>query len=186
MPKPRNAKLSVSDKVAAIKRDNILDAARTVFAKRGYHRTTIKNIAAQAGVADGTVYNYFDSKDDLLSALFDKLQDGMRQSDVASDQPSLMRLQQSLEPQMLELVRVMLSELLVDVSLRKRYIDRLLAPLFQFGTMTAPDSQPDSLNERVAAATALGLIMMQLLDDPVVNKHWERVPELLLRLAQPR
>lgn len=48
----------------------ILDAAQTVFARQGYHSAQISRIAAEAGVAAGTVYLYFKNKPDLLVCLF--------------------------------------------------------------------------------------------------------------------
>ncbi len=47
------------------KRDAILDAARTLFAKQGYEETTIADIAGAAGVAVGTVYLYFRNKHEV-------------------------------------------------------------------------------------------------------------------------
>ncbi len=47
----------------------ILEAAARVFAQKGYHAATTKEIAAQAGVSEGTIYNYFQSKEDLLLSL---------------------------------------------------------------------------------------------------------------------
>lgn len=52
------------------KRNLILEAAAQVFAMRGYSRTLIADIAVQAGVGKGTVYEYFDSKEDLFFAVF--------------------------------------------------------------------------------------------------------------------
>ncbi|MBI2688425.1 MAG: TetR/AcrR family transcriptional regulator [Acidobacteria bacterium] len=46
----------------------ILEAARTVFAERGFNGATIDAIAVEAGVAKGTVYLYFDSKRELFLA----------------------------------------------------------------------------------------------------------------------
>lgn len=54
------------------KRAAILDAALKTFVKRGYPETKVAEIAAGAGVAEGTLYNYFQSKEDLLLALFDE------------------------------------------------------------------------------------------------------------------
>jgi TetR/AcrR family fatty acid metabolism transcriptional regulator len=54
------------------KRGRILDAAIKVFAERGFHTATVAEIAKAAGVADGTIYLYFKSKDDLLLRLFDE------------------------------------------------------------------------------------------------------------------
>lgn len=53
------------DKYAAI-----LDAAQIVIARQGYHSAQISRIAAEAGVAAGTVYLYFKNKPDLLVCLF--------------------------------------------------------------------------------------------------------------------
>jgi TetR/AcrR family fatty acid metabolism transcriptional regulator len=53
------------------KRDRILDAAERVFAARGFFTAKVADIAKEAGVADGTIYLYFKSKDDLLISLFE-------------------------------------------------------------------------------------------------------------------
>ncbi|KKM09247.1 hypothetical protein SY88_19655 [Clostridiales bacterium PH28_bin88] len=52
------------------KYDAIIDAAVRVFAETGYHRAQVSRIAREAGVADGTVYLYFESKEDILISLF--------------------------------------------------------------------------------------------------------------------
>ena len=44
----------------------LLDAAGAVFARLGFYKSTISQIAAEAGVADGTIYLYFKNKDDIL------------------------------------------------------------------------------------------------------------------------
>jgi len=60
------------NKTPADKRSAILDAALKTFVKRGYPQTRVAEIASEAGVAEGTLYNYFPSKEDLLLALFDE------------------------------------------------------------------------------------------------------------------
>lgn len=55
------------------KRRRILQAAVKVFARRGYFAARVSDIAARAGVADGTIYLYFDSKEDILVSLFDEV-----------------------------------------------------------------------------------------------------------------
>src|SRR5690349_14847323 len=55
------------------RRTQILDAAARVLADRGYHRTTVRDIAREAGIADGTIYLYFSSKQELLLALIAQL-----------------------------------------------------------------------------------------------------------------
>jgi TetR/AcrR family fatty acid metabolism transcriptional regulator len=52
------------------KRERILRAAIDVFAKNGYFNAKVSEIAKSAGVADGTIYLYFDGKEDLLITIF--------------------------------------------------------------------------------------------------------------------
>ena len=66
---PRRA-VSVPSRSAA-KRERILDAAVKVFAQEGFYNAKVAQIAHAAGVADGTIYLYFKSKDDLLISLFE-------------------------------------------------------------------------------------------------------------------
>ena len=55
------------------RRNQILEAAARVFAEKGFHRATTRHIASEAGVAEGTIYNYFDSKGDLLIGIMMRL-----------------------------------------------------------------------------------------------------------------
>ena len=48
----------------------ILEAAVKVFARQGFHQSTVAEIAKEAGVADGTIYLYFKNKDDILVQFF--------------------------------------------------------------------------------------------------------------------
>ncbi|MEM6342470.1 MAG: TetR/AcrR family transcriptional regulator [Bacteroidota bacterium] len=50
-------------------REKILRAAFELFAKKGYHSTSISQIAKHAGVAKGLIYNYFEKKEDLMTGV---------------------------------------------------------------------------------------------------------------------
>ncbi|OQY45974.1 MAG: TetR family transcriptional regulator [Desulfobacteraceae bacterium 4572_87] len=50
----------------------IIEAATKVFAKNGFYQSRIAQIAKEAGVADGTIYIYFENKDDILISLFEE------------------------------------------------------------------------------------------------------------------
>ena len=54
------------------KRERITAAAGRLFGERGYHNTTTAEIAEAAGVAAGTIYIYFESKEELLVAVFEE------------------------------------------------------------------------------------------------------------------
>ena len=52
------------------RRRDILDAAVRVFARKGFHSARVGDIAAEAGVAHGLLYHYFESKDEVLETVF--------------------------------------------------------------------------------------------------------------------
>src|ERR1041385_8484468 len=54
------------------KRELILRAATRVFARNGYFNSKVADIARAADVADGTVYLYFKSKEEILHSIFDQ------------------------------------------------------------------------------------------------------------------
>lgn len=66
MSSPRTTK---ADVVAEFRRGQILEAARDCFARQGVAETTVDDIARAAGVAKGTVYLYYPSKDEILKHL---------------------------------------------------------------------------------------------------------------------
>jgi TetR/AcrR family fatty acid metabolism transcriptional regulator len=74
----------------ADKREAILRAATKVFARNGYFNAKVADIARAAGVADGTVYLYFKSKEEILHSIFDRsmeeaIAEGRRQLDAIAD-----------------------------------------------------------------------------------------------------
>ncbi|KAA8959419.1 TetR/AcrR family transcriptional regulator [Mycobacterium sp.] len=75
---------AVSDEDKSQRRDEILAAAKTVFARKGFHNTTIADIAKEAGLAYGSVYWYFDSKDDLFHALMAVEEQALRAHVIAA------------------------------------------------------------------------------------------------------
>ncbi len=58
-------------------RSRILEAALSVFRERGFEKATMREIAAEAGVAVGAAYYYFDSKDALVMAFYERAQGEM-------------------------------------------------------------------------------------------------------------
>jgi TetR/AcrR family transcriptional regulator, fatty acid metabolism regulator protein len=81
---------------AVDKRRVILDAAVRVFARQGFHRCRVSDIADEAGVAYGLVYHYFASKDQVLDTLFlerwDVLLSAIRETDGRGDLPAREKL----------------------------------------------------------------------------------------------
>lgn len=68
----------------AASRDRIVETALALFARHGYERTSVRMIAREAGIAQGLLYNYFASKEDLLRAIFERNMADVRESFAAA------------------------------------------------------------------------------------------------------
>ena len=84
---PRTAAAAQAESpVVSGKRDLILRAATTVFARHGFFNAQVADVAREAGVAAGTVYLYFRSKDDLLVSIFERnMRDARAEAHAALD-----------------------------------------------------------------------------------------------------
>src|SRR5690348_4926955 len=72
---------SIQEQLIAARRNQILDAAIKVFAEKGFHPTTINNIAREAGIANGTIYNYFENKTALMLGILDRMNESDRRDE---------------------------------------------------------------------------------------------------------
>src|SRR6186997_1686497 len=68
-PAPGSAGRRAQNKVAT--RERIVTAALGLFQSKGFDATTTKEIARKAGIAEGTVFNYFTTKDDIALHFFE-------------------------------------------------------------------------------------------------------------------
>ncbi len=180
----------------AARRTQILDAAITVFSEKGFHRATIKEIARVAGIADGTIYTYFASKDEILLAVLDRLNETterQQQFVLGSEQDLKAFFRAYLQQRMAllwpnaEVFRAVLPELLVNGELRRQYYEQVLAPTIAVGEQFVrgqselpPINIP--LTVRAIAGTLLGLLLLQLLGDQEIAQQWEALPDVLTTL----
>jgi AcrR family transcriptional regulator len=67
----------------------ILECAKKLFAQKGYYQTQISDIQQAAGVARGTIYQYFKNKDDIFMTILENLHLEMR--DIISPNPKIMK-----------------------------------------------------------------------------------------------
>ncbi len=149
----------------------ILDAAARVFAKNGYARATTREIAAEAGVSEGTIYNYFASKRQLLIAMSSRLAlDSLEQldalparEDVKAYVLALVRDRFDLLLKNIDLVRALMPEVLVDDDLRTAYINEVLAPtissLGEYLESRAEVGVFRDVNTHVVARAMIGSVM---------------------------
>lgn len=66
--------MRINDNPRKDKKDQIIEAAAQVFAQKGYAGAVVADIAIQANIGKGTVYEYFNSKEDLFFAVFEWFQ----------------------------------------------------------------------------------------------------------------
>jgi TetR/AcrR family transcriptional regulator, repressor for uid operon len=59
----------VKPETLAARRDQILQAAETCFARQGFHQTTIHDVIRESGLSAGCIYSYFAGKEDLIQAI---------------------------------------------------------------------------------------------------------------------
>lgn len=181
------------------RRTQILDAATTVFAEKGFHGATIKDIARQAGIADGTIYTYFAGKNEVLLAILNRLNETTEreqqfaqgsEQDVRSFFRAYLQQRIALLWPNAEVFRAVLPEMLVNTELRDLYYQQVLAPTFAVGEQFFQAQSGHerlrsidiSLTLRAIASTVLGLLLLQLLGDQEVAQRWEELPEVLTTL----
>src|SRR5579859_2194200 len=182
--------------VTAARRKQILDAATQVFAEKGFHRATIKDIARVAGIADGTIYTYFASKTDVLLAILNRLNETTEreqqfsqgsEEDVRAFMRSYMRQRMELIWPNAEVFRAVLPEMLVNTELRDLYFQQVVAPTIEVGEryLRARSEQGQmrdmdaALTVRAVAGVIFGLLILQLLGDEVIAQRWEELPDVL-------
>jgi len=191
----------IQEQLIAARRNQILDAATAVFAEKGFHRATIRDVAKFAGIADGTIYIYFENKTALLMGILNRLNESEhREDDMAQSLTMDMReFMQTYTRQRLdalaaggaEVMQVVLSEILVNADLRETYFQQIVAPTYataekyfqewvEKGGIQPVDTQ---LAMRVIAGMVLGVMMLRILGDPTLQEKWDELPDLLTRLV---
>jgi TetR/AcrR family fatty acid metabolism transcriptional regulator len=120
---------------ASDKRERIMEAAIRVFAQGGFYATRVSDIAKEAGVADGTIYLYFENKDDVLISIFQdrigKLIEVLREV-AGRDEPVDERVRRIIELQLglLEGRRDLAEVVTVNLRQSSKLLKQYAAPLF--------------------------------------------------------
>ena len=186
----------MQDMLQKARRAQILDAAITVFAEKGFHRATIKDIARQAGVADGTIYTYFANKQELLLGILDRLNESDQRA-MQFTLPETMDLRHftiaymqhrvhTLWPN-LKALQAVLPELLVNPHLQETYRREILEPTIKIAEIFFQNQMEQGrirtvdipLTVRAIAGSFFGLILLQLLGDQVIEQRHDAIPETL-------
>jgi AcrR family transcriptional regulator len=193
----------IQQQLITAREEQILDAAAAVFAEKGFHQATIRDIAQRAGIADGTIYNYFDNKPALLLGIFERMREAILAERIPTV-PGNMTLSSffqaflaqpltTLEEDGFALFRIVLSEMMVDAELRTLYRDKILAPTLEIADryfQEQADKQGIHLSPenvclliRVLASTVMGLMLAHIMGEEVVQARWEELPAFVTELV---
>jgi AcrR family transcriptional regulator len=191
-------------KTAALREQHVLDAAIRVFRRDGYRGATIRSIAREAGVSDGTIYNVFENKEALLLAALESLLGvGLGERSGAGALPGhpprvagleelFLTRWKAIDPQALDMVRILWAEALHDPALAARYRDAVMAPAITGFAAIAPvaaahESEPATdphMMARAATAMFVGLLLLKALGDPVLEASGVEVAAVAARLLK--
>ena len=192
--------LSRKERDRQLRRADIFNAAEHLFALKGYHKTTIKDIAQEAQYAVGTVYLHFKDKDTLYFALFKEKMKGLL-SKINEEKPGLPRDARSklrlfveesstffMENQ--DFLRIFSSEedrLLVEKKLLKSSTGRQLQEYITLLIIQAQEERviskaldPGQVRE-VFIAIIKTLVLEQLAEKERGNKRFEGMSGIILR-----
>ena len=188
-------------RIREARRRQILDAARHVFSRKGFGATNVSDVAASAGVSQGTIYHYFDSKDDLFMAVFEEwlatsaYQSYAQSSLTADTAADRLRAFAHAAAQMmadsagfLPVQMEFWSHMLRNDAIRERFrlvfagLRTFLGQLIQAG-IDSGEFRPADAESLAAIAVAVydGLILQRLADPDSVD--WQRASDTLVEIT---
>lgn len=182
------------------RRQQILEAAVAVFAERGYQRATVKEIAARAGVAPGTIYLYFRNKRELLLALAETLirraADALltfhSELDVESHLALILRDRLRFVRENQGLLRALATEIWTDRELAAQFFGQVILPVLGTASVyiqerVARGEVRPFQAEVVLPAVAGGILLISILrmiapDSPAATLSEEEIVRELVQL----
>ncbi|MBA2619680.1 MAG: TetR/AcrR family transcriptional regulator [Acidobacteria bacterium] len=182
---PRSAAAVVVDK-----REAILRAATKVFARKGYFNSKVADVAGAAGIADGTVYLYFKSKNEILHSIFDRameefIAEGKREIAPIDEADKRLRRIAELHLEKLgadrDLAIVFQVELRGSTKFMEEFSAAGFAEYLSIIHQTIEDGQKAGVFRADLNATICSKILFGALDEMVTNwilskKHYELKP----------
>ena len=196
----------IRQQLVEARRNQILDAATVVFAEKGFHPATIRDIGQEAGIADGTIYNYFEDKGALLLGIFERMRATIVDAEPApasgsGDMRSFLRALiatplDALKGDEFALFRIVVSEMMVDAGLRQRYSEKILAPTLAVAEAALQkraaaegmglSAEEARLTVRAVSAAVMGLMLAYMMGDETTREQWEALPGFLAESVSTR
>jgi TetR/AcrR family transcriptional regulator, cholesterol catabolism regulator len=161
--KKREVHASVKDERLVKKRRNqMIKGAVTLFKQKGFHRTTTREIAREAGFSIGTLYEYIRTKEDVLylvcDSIYDEVQERLQQ-DLAAYQGTLESLRHGIE----NFFRIM-DDLQEEVLV-----------MYQEAKSLSKDALPYVLKKELGTVTIIEQIIQRCVDNNVLNMSEKEV-----------
>ena len=186
----------IREQVIQARREQVLDAAAAVFADKGFDRATTKEIAQAAGVSEGTIYNYFANKFDLLIGLMSRIAEigtlpdelvAARQGDVRDFFAMAFRHRMGRIEQGEGMLKAILPQVFVHPDLRDQFYQQYVLPiavlLEQYVRVEIEQGRIRPVNvplaTRMVQAMFVGLLVMRVLGDEPLHSDWDEVPDLM-------
>ncbi len=173
----------VKDAVVQARRRQILEAAVIQFSEKGFHKTTIKDIARRAGIADGTIYNYFKNKQDLMVAmviqiaelapLMTTVQEMATHRSVEDILSMVLHNRLGLMSENLSYARAIFPQVIAQSELRAKFYDEMLKPnmrlveqmLEHYVQQNAIRTLDSRIATRIVFAIIFGSLFLTMLGD---------------------
>jgi len=178
------------EQLAQARRNLILDAAIVVIAEHGFQRTTIKQIAQMAEIADGTIYNYFENKDAILLGIVERITEA-ESREMHFAEAEKIGFEEFVNHYVIhrmkevdagfQVLKAILPETMINPELSRMVNERIYTPSFvvaerYFQTLmnSGEIEQSDPVVQaRLFASPLLGLLFLRLLGDEHVSNNWQ-------------
>ncbi|HEX2949668.1 MAG TPA: TetR/AcrR family transcriptional regulator [Armatimonadota bacterium] len=156
-----------------IRRAEIVRAAVALFARQGFERTTTKEIAAAAGIAEGTIYKYFTSKQDILFSFIKptatRTMPTIFQESIRDDRQLIAAFIEdrfALWEENADLVKVVIGEAVFNPALAEglnRMIDPIITTFEQYISHRKQEGAFRDIDAGIAARTLIGMAISHFL-----------------------
>jgi len=178
--------------VVTDKREAIIKAAIKIFARKGYFNSKVADIAGEAGIADGTVYLYFKSKDEILHSVFDRameefIAEGKREIAEIKEADRRLRRVAELHLEKLGADRDLAIVFQVELRGSTKFMEEFSAAGFAeyLGIIhqTIEDGQKTGVFRKDLNATVCSKVLFGALDEMVTNWILSKKPYPLAPMA---
>lgn len=184
----------------AARKAHILTAAAQVFAEKGFHGATTRDIAQTADIAEGTIYNYFKNKEELLIAIIEhfaslEAREEIMVHNVDRDIREFFiehfnDRMKALSPIFSTLMALM-PYLMTDATMRQYYYQRVMLPAIEMVDRhiqtRIEHGQFESLDtafvSRAVIAILLGFQQLLMMEDPITRQYFNNPEQFAATLA---